>query len=72
MTLQVVARVWSAKGSDRQRKTDMGELLDQIASTSNLKLAWSKVRANKGAAGIDRKSIAAFEGDLDRRRKVEF
>lgn len=44
----------------------MGELFDKIASTSNLKLAFSKVRANKGAAGIDRKSIAAFEDDLDR------
>lgn len=44
----------------------MGELFDKIASTANLKLAFAKVRANRGAAGIDRKSVAAFEGDLDR------
>lgn len=44
----------------------MGELFDQIASIQNLTRAFSRVRSNKGAAGIDRKSIAAFEGDLDR------
>lgn len=43
----------------------MGKLLDQIAEPRNLKVAFFKVRANKGAAGVDRRSIAAFEQDLE-------
>lgn len=44
----------------------MGELFDRIVSTDNLAQAFVKVKRNKGAAGIDRKTIAAFEGNLDR------
>ena len=57
----------SAEGSDRQRKKDrrMGKLLDQIAAPRNLTVAFAKVRANKGAAGVDRRSVAAFEANLE-------
>ena len=44
----------------------MGKLLEQIAEPDNLRRAFFRVRANKGAAGVDRVSLAAFEKDLDR------
>lgn len=44
----------------------MGQLLDAIADPVNLRLAWAKVRANAGAAGVDGVSIAAFEADAAR------
>ena len=31
----------------------MGQLLEAIADPANLALAWAKVRANAGAAGVD-------------------
>ena len=43
----------------------MGTLLEQIAEPQNLRRAFAKVRANQGAAGIDRKTIAAFEANLE-------
>jgi RNA-directed DNA polymerase len=36
-------------------------LMDKVYSGKNLKAAWEKVKANKGAAGIDRQSIEAFQ-----------
>lgn len=42
----------------------MGQLLEQIAAATNLARAFERVKANRGAAGIDRKTIAAFEGNL--------
>ncbi len=35
-------------------------LLEQILDRDNLKQAWARVRANKGAAGIDGMSVADF------------
>ena len=43
----------------------MGRLLQQIAQDDNLRTAFARVKANRGAPGIDRKSIAAFEANLD-------
>lgn len=40
--------------------------LNYIASKHALLNAWKKVRANRGAAGVDAISIQAFESDLDR------
>jgi group II intron reverse transcriptase/maturase len=37
----------------------------QILSERALRDAWTKVRANKGAGGVDGVSIDRFEGDLD-------
>jgi hypothetical protein len=42
----------------------VGQLLEAIADPANLAAAWTKVRANAGAAGVDGQSIAAFEADL--------
>jgi RNA-directed DNA polymerase len=43
----------------------MGRLLEQIAQYDNLKTAFAKVKANRGAPGIDRKSLAALEANLE-------
>lgn len=39
----------------------MGQLLEAIADPANLASAWTSVRANRGAAGVDGQSIASFE-----------
>jgi RNA-directed DNA polymerase len=43
----------------------LGQLLEAIADPANLAAAWTKVRANAGAAGIDGQSIAAFGADVE-------
>ena len=41
-------------------------LIDKVYSTNNLKSAWMKVKRNKGSAGSDHQSIAAFEKNLEK------
>ena len=43
----------------------MGQLLEAIADPANLARAWTRVRANAGAAGIDGESITRFAADLE-------
>jgi len=40
-------------------------LVDKVYTRKNLKLAWERVRANRGASGTDGITIDAFEADLD-------
>jgi RNA-directed DNA polymerase len=40
-------------------------LIDKVFSMETLMIAWKKVRANKGAAGIDKVSITLFECNVD-------
>ena len=40
-------------------------LVDKVYSRKNLQLAWERVRANRGAGGVDGITIAAFEAELD-------
>jgi RNA-directed DNA polymerase len=52
-------------GADVIQRTDLkpafsDDLLAQILQSNNLRSAWNRVRANKGAAGIDGLSIDAF------------
>ena len=41
-------------------------LMDKVYSGRNLKAAWEKVKANKGAAGVDRQSIEAFQANEEK------
>lgn len=43
----------------------MGELLERMAAPANLRAAFHKVKANRGAAGVDRVSVERFERHLD-------
>ena len=40
-------------------------LVDKVYKRKNLEMAWEKVRANKGAGGVDGQSVADFELVLD-------
>ena len=40
-------------------------LMDQVASVRNLKIAFKRVKRNKGAPGMDRVTISSFEQNLD-------
>ena len=47
------------------RKQKVHSLVDKVYSRKNLKLAWERVRANQGASGPDKVTIAEFETRLD-------
>src|SRR5262249_8000534 len=47
------------------RKQKVHSLVDKVYSRKNLKLAWERVRANQGASGADKVTIAEFETRLD-------
>jgi RNA-directed DNA polymerase len=42
-------------------------LIDKVYTRKNLEMAWEKVKANKGAGGIDGESIESFEARLQER-----
>ena len=44
-------KVFESKG--RKGDNHMSQLLDEILSSENMKLAYKKVKSNKGASGID-------------------
>src|SRR6201989_3449702 len=48
------------------QKQKVHSLVDKVYSRANLKLAWERVRANRGASGADRVTIGDFEVNLDR------
>ena len=41
-------------------------LMDKVYAPKTLTLAWMKVRANKGAAGVDGQSIERFAAQSDK------
>lgn len=41
-------------------------LMDKVHSQGNLHASWARVRANGGAAGVDRQSISAFQTNAER------
>ena len=47
------------------RKQKVHSLVDKVYSRKNLKLAWERVRANRGASGVDKVTIEEFETRLD-------
>lgn len=44
-----------------RKKQKVHSLIDKVCSRKNLELAWEKVKKNRGSAGIDDVTIAAFE-----------
>ena len=46
-------------------KQKVHSLVDKVYSRKNLKLAWERVRANRGASGTDGVRIEAFEANLE-------
>jgi RNA-directed DNA polymerase len=47
------------------QKQKVHSLVDKVYARKNLKLAWERVRANRGASGTDGITIGAFEVNLD-------
>lgn len=41
-------------------------LIDKVGKAATLEAAWQRVRANKGAAGVDGQSVQAFEAHAER------
>lgn len=41
-------------------------LMDKVYAPATLALAWAKVKANRGAAGVDRQRVEQFESQSDR------
>jgi len=41
-------------------KKKVHSLIDKVFKRENLKMAWDRVRANKGSGGVDGQSMAAF------------
>ena len=41
-------------------------LMDKVCAPATLQLAWQKVKANRGAAGVDGMSVGRFAGQADR------
>lgn len=41
-------------------------LMDKVYAPATLALAWAKVKANRGAAGVDRQSVEHFEAQAER------
>lgn len=46
---------------EAKKKQKVHSLIDKVFSRKNLELAWEKVKKNRGSAGIDDVTIAAFE-----------
>jgi hypothetical protein len=42
-------------------------LIDKVYKRKNLEMAWKKVKANRGAGGVDGESIEAFDKRFDER-----
>jgi len=40
-------------------------LIDKVYQPTNLRMAWEKVRSNKGAGGVDKETISSFEVKME-------
>lgn len=54
-------KLWGRK----TKEFKVHSLIDKVYKLLNLYIAWEKVRANKGAGGVDRVSVEDFEQNLD-------
>jgi RNA-directed DNA polymerase len=61
--------VWSERMLEALDKGVKGgkwfSLIDKVIASRTLRAAWTKVRANGGAAGVDRQTVAMFERHLE-------
>lgn len=67
MIERLVRRGWSCSKlwGRKSKEFKVHSLIDKVYKLLNLYIAWEKVKANKGAGGIDRVSIEDFERNLD-------
>lgn len=54
----------SKEGKERGKESKWFSLIDKVWRDSTVQSAWQQVRAKRGAAGIDRISIARFEAQV--------
>ena len=54
-------KLWGRKSKEFK----VHSLIDKVYKLLNLHIAWEKVKANKGAGGVDRVSIEDFQQNLD-------
>jgi group II intron reverse transcriptase/maturase len=59
--LELQEKTWGRKSKEFK----VHSLIDKVYKLLNLYIAWEKVKANKGAGGVDRVSIGDFEQNLD-------
>lgn len=52
-------------GENEPKKRKWYSLIDKIWTTTNLEEAFQEVKRNKGAAGVDKMTIQAFESELE-------
>jgi len=55
----------SREGVKRQEERKWYSLIDKVWAKPNLEEAFKEVKRNRGAAGIDRMTIKAFESQLE-------
>ena len=51
--------------SNENKRKKFHSLIDKVWNFRNLNEAWTRVKQNKGAGGVDRVSIEAFEANLE-------
>src|SRR5579863_7039744 len=56
-----------AARSQPERKRKWYSLIDKVYALPNLRAAWQKVAANRGAAGVDGMSIRTFQTEAEQR-----
>ena len=59
--LELQGKLWGRKS----KKFKVHSLIDKVYKLLNLYIAWEKVKANKGAGGVDKVSIEEFEQNLE-------
>ena len=50
---------------NRENLKKVHSLIDKVYQPTNLRMAWEKVRSNKGAGGVDKETISSFEVKME-------
>ena len=59
--LMLQEKTWGRKSKEFK----VHSLIDKVYKLLNLYIAWEKVKARKGAGGVDRVSLQVFQKNLD-------